>query len=385
MLDDYFHGIRNELMPDNGRAIVTQSEYSIYIVDDAPGADVAVFPLDQTVLIFGQGDTAKIAALGDSGGLPKWLDDIFKIADCRIYVHRIEQGADAAETTANVIGGVDAATSRRTGIHAALDVAQRWGEAPGCLIAPGHSATLAVANALASVSGKIAANFICDSGGGTVADALAYRAQFNEMHGLMVHGTVQQTGRDGEQELHPGSATAAGVFAVTGWWESMSGKRVRIEGVAEDIDYTGDGTSRAEMLNENGIATFVRHRKGGWKLMGGRGMSGDQKYAFFKRSRMINTIARTLLDQMEWATDLNMTRRWYEGVCESMKKWYRRETELEHLAGGDCWVNPELNTPEAQEAGKAVFDHDTTDYGEAEGITFRLSINNGYLEDVTIF
>ena len=155
-----------------------------------------------------------------------------------------------------------------------------------------------------------------------------------------------------------------------------------ITGTARDIDYRGDGTSRAELLNQNGIATVVRHPNGGRKLLGGRGMGADPKFAFFKRMRVMNVFARTLIDQMQWTVDRNITRRYFEMVVDSGNKWIRRETALEHVAGGRFWVRADLNTPESMEAGMAVFDYDFVEYGEAEQVTFRAHINNGYLASI---
>ncbi len=155
-----------------------------------------------------------------------------------------------------------------------------------------------------------------------------------------------------------------------------------ITDTARDIDYRGDGTSRAELLNQNGIATVVRHPNGGRKLLGGRSLSADPKFIFFKRARVMNVFARTIIDQMQWAVDRNITRRYFEMVTDSMNKWIRRQVQLEHIAGGRCWVEPDLNTPEAMEAGEALFDYDFVDFGEAERVKFRAHINNGYLVDV---
>jgi phage tail sheath protein FI len=69
-------------------------------------------------------------------------------------------------------------------------------------------------------------------------------------------------------------------------------------------------------------------------------------------------------------------------VVDSMNKWIRREVALEHIAGGRCWIEPGLNTAESMEGGEAIFDYDFVEYGEAERVTFRAHINNGYLADI---
>ena len=174
-----------------------------------------------------------------------------------------------------------------------------------------------------------------------------------------------------------------GHYPATPYWESVSSRTIRgITGTDKDIDYRGDGTSRAELLNQNHISTIVRHPKGGYQLLGGRSLSTDPKFAFFKRSRVANVFARTIIDQMQWAVDQNITRRYLEIVVDSMNKWIRREVALEHIAGGRCWVDASVNTAESMESGAVIFDYDFSDFGEAERVTFRARINNGYLSEI---
>ena len=383
MPEGYFHGIKTDLIDSGTRPIKTQSDETIFMVCTADGALDAKVPVGETVMIFGENDTDMIAAIGSDGDAATHLNGIFDQVNCRVMFHRIAEGADAAETLANVIGGIDADTEKRTGLQAAFDAKQKYKLAPSVIVAPGYSQELGVATEMDSIAKKLEATFVVDSPNGTIAETLAYRGNFDAKHGYMVHpdATALENGVD---VAAPASPRVAGIIAATPWWESISNRVMYgITGTSRDIDYLGDGTSRAELLNQNGIGTIVRHPKGGWKLLGGRSMSADPKYAFFKRARVLNVIGRTLKDQMQWAVDKNITRRFFEAVSEGVNKWMRHETELEHLAGGRCWVEAELNTPEQQEAGSSYFDVDFTEYGEAEQVTFRLHFNNGYLADVT--
>ncbi len=383
MPEGYFHGVKHEFVDDAGRPITTQSDVSIFIVAVAPGALVDKVPLNKTVLISGSDDTDMIAALGTDGEGPEFVDTIFSQVNTRVFFHRIEEGADDAATLANVIGGIDGVTGKRHGLQAALDVKQNYAIDPSVLIAPGYSQNLGVATEIADLSKKLSAEFAIDGPNTDDADAITYRGNFDERHGYMVDPFITYLDADGNEASQASSALVAGVIAATPWWESVSNRTVRgLTGIARDVDYRGDGTSRAELLNKAGIGAIVRHPKGGWKLLGGRSMGNDPKFIFFKRARVMNVFARTIMDQMQWAVDKNITRRYFEAVTESMNKWIRREVALEHIAGGRCWVNPEVNTPDAMEAGQVVFDYDFVEYGEAEQVTFRMHINNGYLVDI---
>ncbi len=384
MPEGYFHGVKHTFIDDGTRPITTQSDESIYLACEAPNANANLFPVGATTLIAGNQDDKMIAGLGLGSDAPQWIDGIFDQVNAKVFLHRLPEGADAAETISNTIGGIDPDTNKRHGLQAAYDVKQRFGIDPSIFIAPGVSQNTAVATEMAAISKKLAAGFIIDGPNGQVDDAIAYRGNFDEQHGLLIdpYVTVWDAEADGEIS-EPSSARAAGIVAATPWWESASSRVMRgITGAARDIDYRGDGSSRAELLNQNGIATVVRHPKGGYKLLGGRSLSTDPKFTFFKRSRVMNVFARTIVDQMQWTVDKNITRRYFEMVADSMNKWIRREVSLEHIAGGRCWVEPGLNTAESMEGGDAFFDYDFVEYGEAERVTFRAHINNGYLAGI---
>jgi len=382
MPEGYFHGVKHTFIDGGTRPIRTQSDESIYLVCEAPNADAAKFPIGSTTLIAGDRDDKMIAALGNGSDAPKFIDGIFDQVNVKVFLHRLPEGADEAATISNTIGGIDGDTSKRHGLQAAFDVKQNFGIDPSIFIAPGVSQQQAVATELAAVSKKLAAGFILDGPNGTVADAITYRGNFNERHGLLVDPfvTVWDTSTNAEVS-EPSSARVAGIVAATPWWQSASSRVMRgITGTARDIDYRGgDGTSRAELLNQNHIATIVRHPNGGRQLLGGRSLSTDPKFAFFKRARVMNVFARTIVKEMQWAVDQNITRRYFERVTDSMNKWIRRQVALEHIAGGRCWVEANLNTPEAQEGGDVYFDYDFVEFGEAERVYFRAHINNGYL------
>ena len=335
MPEGYFHGIKHTFNDDGTRPITTQSDESIYLVCEAPNANAETFPVNQTKLISGGNDVAKIAALGLGDGAPQFINGIFDQVNARVFFHRIPEGADEAETISNTIGGIDVDTKKRFGLQAAFDVKQDFGIDPSIIIAPGVSQHVAVATEMATVSKKLAAGFILDGPNGEVSDAITYRGNFDEPHGMLIDPFVTVWDADTDQDVsEPASARVAGLVVATPWWESASSRVIRgITGTARDIDYRGDGTSRAELLNQNGIATVVRHPKGGRKLLGGRGLGTDPKFVFFKRSRVMNVFARTIIDQMQWAVDKNITRRYFEMVVDSTNKWIRREVSLEHIAG----------------------------------------------------
>ncbi|WP_441253587.1 phage tail sheath C-terminal domain-containing protein [Bradyrhizobium sp. 613_E4_N2_2] len=142
MADQFLHGVEVVEIDDGSRTITTASSSIIGIVGTAPLADEAVFPLNVAVLI--PGSEAKAAKLnmggeGNVGTLPDALDSIFDQSLAAVVVIRVEEGENEAETIANVIGGTNAVTGKREGVHALLDAESALGAKPRILIAPGFT------------------------------------------------------------------------------------------------------------------------------------------------------------------------------------------------------------------------------------------------------
>jgi len=154
-----------------------------------------------------------------------------------------------------------------------------------------------------------------------------------------------------------------------------------ITGTARAIDFTlGDATSRANILNENEVTTIIQ--RDGYRLWGNRGLSADPKWAFIKRRRVADMINESIMQAHFWAVDRNADRTYFEDVIEGVNAYGRRMITVGALVGFKCWADPDLNTPEALEAGKVYFDYDWVETPTAEHITFRSMINNGYLSEV---
>ncbi|WP_417519783.1 phage tail sheath C-terminal domain-containing protein, partial [Marinobacter sp.] len=69
-------------------------------------------------------------------------------------------------------------------------------------------------------------------------------------------------------------------------------------------------------------------------------------------------------------------------VTEGVNNYLRHLKNIGAIAGGECWVDPELNSPDQIQQGKVYFDYDFSAYAPAEHITFRSHMVNGYLTEV---
>ena len=124
------------------------------------------------------GSLREAAALGATGTLAPAIDGIFDQIGAMVVVIRVEEGADAAQTLANILGGVDAGTGDYTGVHALLASQSKLGVTPRILVAPGFTSsrvTDGVTDITMSVagSGYISAPTVVLTGDGSGATATA--------------------------------------------------------------------------------------------------------------------------------------------------------------------------------------------------------------------
>jgi len=117
----------------------------ILAVGTAPDADAGVFPINTPAIIPGLPSVAD--QLGSAGTLPDAMDAIFKNDAPYIIVVRVEEGADAAATLANVIGDRTA----MTGVWAGLKAESLLGIRPVNVIVPGFTGSL-ISNGVTSVT-----------------------------------------------------------------------------------------------------------------------------------------------------------------------------------------------------------------------------------------
>ena len=101
---DYHHGVRVVEINEGTRPIRTVSTAVIGLVATAPMADETAFPLNTPVLVTDL--YAAIGNAGTSGTLRRTLSAIVNETRAICVVVRVEEGADADATTANIIGGV---------------------------------------------------------------------------------------------------------------------------------------------------------------------------------------------------------------------------------------------------------------------------------------
>jgi phage tail sheath protein FI len=283
----------------------------------------------------------------------------------------------AVISTANADGGVNALLGAESKVHVT----------PRLLIAPGFTHDVDVVNAMLPVADRLRGIVIADGPGTTDADAMTYRNNFDSARLYLIDPKVvvfdSATNADVE---HPASGRVAGIIAKSDnergfWWSPSNRPMLGISGTSRAIDFAlGDKLARANLLNENEVATVIH--QSGYRLWGNRSCSSDAKWAFISVRRTADLINDSLLRAHLWAVDRNITKTYIEDVTEGVNNYLRHLKNIGAIINGQCWADPELNTPDQIVQGKVYFDFDFTPPYPAEHITFRSSLVNDYLEEI---
>jgi len=469
MADTFLHGVEVLDIDSGPRPIQTVRSSVIGLIGTAPDADATKFPINTPVLI--AGSRREAAALDMTGAgegtLPSAMDTIFDQVGAVVIVVRIEEGETEAETTANMLGGVDAITGQYEGVHAFVGAENIVGFAPKILIAPGFTQTRStngvtsisvsaggsdytvaptvsisgvgtgaeaiailtgdavseirivkpgsgytsaptvtltgdgtgatatattgdVANAVASelvgIAERLRAVILTDGPNTNDADAIAYRGDFGSKRVFVTDPKVIKTDGDGNLVQAWGSAVWAGLIAKSdndrGWWWSPSNMEINgIQGTTRAIDFKlGDANCRANLLNEKEVATIVR--LDGFRTWGNRTCSSDPKWAFLCVVRSADMINESLQQAHLWAVDRGITKNYVTDVIEGVNRYLRSLVAKGAILGGQCWIDPDLNTPDQITQGKVYFDFDFTPVYPAEHITFRSHLVDNYVQEI---
>lgn len=389
----FLHGVEVVEIDGGSRPIEAVKSSVIGIVGTAPDADAAAFPLNTPVLVAGSRiEAAKLDTAGNGEGtLPDAMDGIFDQIGAAVVVIRVEEGVDEAATLANVVGGVHATTGNFEGVHALLGAESVTGFSPRILIAPGftHQRPLDAANPviaeLQGIAERLRAVIIAD-GPNTTDDATQTAAGDFGSARIYLADPWHKVSKGGAVVDMPPSSRIAGIIAkmdvTVGFWASPSNQLINgIVGTSRPVDFKlGDPNSRANLLNENKVATTIRQN--GYRLWGNRTLTADTKWHFLCVRRTADIINDSLQRAHLWAVDRGITRDYIGSVAEGVNAFLRDLKTQGAILGGECWADPELNSAANVALGKVYFDFDFTPVYPAEHVTFRSHLVNDYIEEV---
>lgn len=383
-VDQFLHGIESIEMNIGPRTIVTPRAGTIGLVGPMPGADDARIPVGKPTLL-NTGLPTDVAACGTEGWAAKAMRFWSRMGGYFVVMVRTAPGATPAETLSNVIGGVDA-EANNTGIQAFLDGESVAKVKPRILIAPGFSHELATAGALADVGDRLSAISFPDApADGNYNDAISFRQEFGN-RGVFPVWPEALVWDDTENDYvpYPMSIVAAAVEADTDYFKSSSNTVIdAVYGTSKPVHFEIDNPNTvANLLSEHGVTTIVE--KLGKRLWGNQGATDDPLWKYRAHVRLDYMLREALVHAHLWAVDKNITRTYADSVMESVNSYlrYLAGPGVGAIAGGRCWLDPAVNTPDQMEAGKVTFDFDYGRFGVAEHIAFRRFLNQGYVEEI---
>ena len=299
-------------------------------------------------------------------------------------------GGSGATAEATVVGGVVTkvtVTNAGSGYTTAPTIAFSGGAGTGATATASVGvAANAVVSELLGIADRLRAVIIADGPNTNDADAIAYRGDFGSKRVYVVDPKVLVLDEDGTTITDWASPRVAGLIAWVdnnlGFWWSPSNQVINgIQGTARTIDFVlGDASSRANLLNENEVATIIR--QDGFRLWGNRTCSSDQKWAFLCVVRSADIINDSLMRAHLWAVDRGITKQYVNDVTEGVNAYLRNLVSLGAILGGTCWADPDLNTADQIADGKVYFDFDFTPVYPAEHIIFRSQLTNDYISEV---
>lgn len=241
------------------------------------------------------------------------------------------------------------------------------------------------AAALETIAAALRAHAILQGPNTTDAAAITYRNDFGSRRIYIVDPKVSVLdGTDiGAADVAP---YVAGLIAridhEVGFHKSPSNETINdILGTDRPVDYAlGDPNCRANLLNENEVATIIRDE--GFRLWGNRTCSDDPKFAFLSVSRTADMIDLSIQRGHRWACDKPISKGYFDDVVNSVNAYLRQLKARGAILGGRCWVDPDFNSAADLTAGKVTFSYDFTAPAPAERVTFRSSVVDDYIAEL---
>ncbi len=386
------HGITLTEVNQGARSLVTVATAVIGMVATATapaGAATlaldAAFPLNRPVMVADLDDAIDVAGTG--GTLRLALRAIRDQARAPVIVVRVAPGADAAATSANVIGST--VNGLKTGMQALLAAEAQLGVRPRILGCPGTD-TAAVTAALAVVADKLRGFAYASAIGADTAAAIAYRATFSSRRLMLLYPDFVA--------FDPLTAANATSFAVaralgmraridqeTGWHKTLSNVPVEgVLGLTKDIAFDPmDATCEANLLNAKEVTALIR-TPAGLRFWGNRTTAeAGSLFAFESTARTADVLMDTIVAGMLWAIDKPLRPSLVKDIVETINGTLRQMKAEGRIVDGRAWFEQKAgkNDTAYLAAGKLAIDYDYTPVPPLENLNLYQRITDSYLAD----
>lgn len=385
MPEQFLHGVEVIGIDSGIRPIRSAKSSVIGLVGTASDAPVG-FPRNEPVHLAGPRAANE---LGDNGTLKDAYIAAYQNGATEVVVSLAPEGADAAETKANVVGD----PTQGTGVFALQGARSKLDMVPRILAAPGFTTGLPadginpVVSNLITLAEKTRAIVLKDGPNTTEADAKADRQNYGSERLFIIDpGVTAFDPVSATDVARPASGYVAGLIAKNdvqnGYWHSPSNKILRgITGTARPVDFhLTSAATEANRMNEAEVATIIR--SSGFRLWGNRTTSADAQWAFLSVVRTDDIIAQSIANAHLWAMDRPMSTQLIMDIRDGVLAFGRGLVQRGALLGFNCWLDTELNTEATLKAGQLYLDYDLEPPAPLEHLIFRRHRNGDYYNDL---
>ncbi|EGI0699180.1 phage tail sheath family protein [Escherichia coli] len=346
MSETRFHGARVRESTGLATAINDVDSSVIGIVATADDADETLFPLNKPTLLTRVSDV--LGKAGTKGTLYKSLKAVADQVSTKVIVVRVPEFKEETHSGQTqdklVIGGSDD-DGNYTGMYALLIAEQddAIGYRPRIIAAPGLD-TEAVTKSLCVIAEKLRA-FVyagchnCKK----PADAISYRARFNERELMLVWPDfIAHNPKSGANEVFPAAAYACGLRAridhEQGWHKSLSNVPVRnVLGISSPVFWSLQSEdSDANNLNNKEITTIIC--RNGFRFWGNR-TPETKAYLFEVYTRTAQVLADSIAEAQFETIDAPLTPANVKDVLSAIRAKLDALVTSGRLIGAECWYD----------------------------------------------
>lgn len=396
----FLHGVETIEITKGARTISTVKTAVVGIVGTAPIDDVEeqYRTINSPTLILNETEAIRYFGKHKAGfTIPQALEAIFdQGAGIAIVINVYDPTKhETVEDVkiADINGGIEAVTCKRTGLKAFEDCYSLFGFYPKTIIAPVFCEDTAVVSEINILCNKIRAMGIVDAPvGSTVQDVIKGRGpqgtiNFNTSSERIIlcypHIKVYDSESD-SIKLQPYSQRLAGVIAAKdvekGYHWSPSNTEIKgIIGLERQLtSMINDPTSEVNALNEAGVVTIFNSYGSGFRTWGNRSaaypsLTHPTNFINVRRTADIlhESVEYSMLQFMDYPIDNGLI----DAICETVNQFIRTLIGRGALIDGKCTFNADKNPATEIANGHLVFDIEFMPPTPAERITFESFIN----------
>ena len=396
----FLHGVETIEITKGARTIQTVKTAVVGIVGTAPidEVDAEFKTINTPTLILNETEAVKYFGKQKNGfTIPQALQAIFdQGAGIAIVINVFDPAKHESVSdvrVADIIGSVDAATGKRTGMKAFEECYSLFGYYPKTIIAPVYCEEATVVTEMNTICNKIRAMGIVDAPvGATVQDVITGRGpqgtiNFNTSSERIILCYPHLKVYDAESDsikLQPYSQRLAGVIAAKdvdrGYHWSPSNTEIQgIVGTERQLtSMINDPTSEVNTLNEAGIVTVFNSYGSGFRTWGNRSAaypSTTHPTNFINVRRTADILHESVEYSMLQFIDYPIDDGLIDSICETVNQFIRTLIGRGALIDGKCSYNEDKNPSTEIANGHLLFDIEFMPPTPAERITFESYID----------